>query len=48
MLQLKGKTPFDSKAFTPTSTEATVLQAKPMRHAMRYRVISQAAASFLK
>jgi hypothetical protein len=48
MLRLRGQTPFDSKAFTPTTTEATVIQANPMRRAMRYRVILQAVASFLK
>jgi hypothetical protein len=48
MLRLKGQTLFDSKAFTPTTTEATVIQANPMRRAMRYRVILQVAASFSK
>jgi hypothetical protein len=45
---LKDKHPLIQKHLHPTTTETTVLQANPMRRAMRYRVILQAAASFLK
>jgi hypothetical protein len=48
LLRLRGQIPVDSKALTPTPNEATLLQANPMRRAMRYRVILQAAALFLK
>jgi hypothetical protein len=38
----------DSKALTPTPAEKALLQAHQIRCAMRYHVILQVAASFLK
>jgi len=48
LLLLKGYIPVDSKSLTHSLTEVNLLQANPIRHTMRYRVILQAAASFLK
>ena len=48
LLGMEGSTPADSKPLTPNPTEATLLQANPTRCAILYRVILQAAASFLK
>ena len=48
MLLLKGYIPVDSKSLIHPLTESNVLQANPIRRAMRYRVILQAVASFLK
>jgi hypothetical protein len=36
-----------SKEFTPIPTKATLLQANPVRRAIRYRLILQVEASFL-
>jgi hypothetical protein len=48
LLLLKGYNRFDSKQLTLSPTEANVLQANPIRRAVRYRVISQAAALFFE
>ena len=48
LLLLKGYIPVDSKSLTNPLTETNVLQTNPIRRVMRYRVILQAAASFLK